>query len=190
MREILSETFLISTVFLVSKKGMSSVSDSASLSSLDSGSDRSGEDGSSQSMSGDRGQLGGEWRIPMEMTTKIREDPPKELAESNWPVKAGYGWVAEDVRTQYSFFRWSRLLKSWLNCIPIFERGARKDIVALERVSVVGCVCYGQEGATEKFFYMYMCHFLQLYVRLTFDNFIMGVLRLLNVAPTQLYPNS
>ncbi|QCE13832.1 hypothetical protein DEO72_LG11g830 [Vigna unguiculata] len=142
---------------------MSSVSDSASLSSLDSGSDRSGEDGSSQSMSGDRGQLGGEWRIPMEMTTKIREDPPKELAESNWPVKAGYGWVAEDVRTQYSFFRWSRLLKSWLNCIPIFERGARKDIVALERVSVVGCVCYGQEGATEKFFYMYMCHFLQLY---------------------------
>ncbi|QCE03794.1 hypothetical protein DEO72_LG8g1821 [Vigna unguiculata] len=111
---------------------MSSVSDSASLSSPGSGSDQSGEDGSSQSMSGDRGQLGGEGRIPMETITEIREGPPEELAESNWPVKAGYG-------------------------------GARKDIVALERVSVVDCVCHGQEGATEKFFYMYMCHFSQLY---------------------------
>jgi len=98
--------------------------------------------------------------------------------------------VAEDVRTQYLLFRWSRLLKSWLNCILIFERGARKDIVALERVSVVDCVCHGQEGDTEKFFYMYMCHFSQLYIRLPFEDFTMGVLRLLNVAPTQLHPNS
>ena len=60
--------------------------------------------------------------------------------------------MAKDVRTQYSLFWLSRLLKSWLNCIPIFERGARKDIVALERVSVVDCVCHGREGATEEFF--------------------------------------
>jgi len=141
-------------------------------------------------MSGSRGQLGGEGRIPMETTTKIREDLLKELAESNWPVKAGYRWVAEDVRTQYSLFRWSWLLKSWLNCIPIFERGVRKDTVALERVKVVDCVCHSQEGAVEKFVYMYMWHFSQLYVRLPFDDFTMGVLRLLNVAPTQLHSNS
>ncbi|QCD87465.1 hypothetical protein DEO72_LG3g2001 [Vigna unguiculata] len=67
----------------------------------------------------------------MEKTTGLREDPPEELAESIWLVKAGY-------------------------------RGARKDIVALERVSVVDCVCHGQEGATEEFFYMYMFHFSQL----------------------------
>ena len=50
--------------------------------------------------------------------------------------------------------------------------------------SVVDCVCHGQEGEVEGFFYMYMCHFSQLHVRLPFDDFTMGVLRLLNVAPT------
>ncbi|QCE03770.1 hypothetical protein DEO72_LG8g1796 [Vigna unguiculata] len=138
---------------------MSSVSDSASLSSPSNGSDRSGGDRSSQSMSGSRGQLGGEGRIPMETTTEIREDLPEELAKSNWQMKAGYG-------------------------------GVRKDIVALERVSVVDYVCHGKEGAAEKFFYMYMCHFSQLFVRLPFDDFTMRVLRLLNVTPTQLHPNN
>jgi len=44
-------------------------------------------------------------------------------------------------------------------------------------------ICTDQ-GATEKFFYMYMCHFSQLHVRLQLDDFTMGVLRALNVAPT------
>jgi len=35
-----------------------------------------------------------------------------------------------------------------------------------------------------------MCHFSQLHVRLPLDDFTMGVLRALNVAPTQLHPNS
>ena len=50
-------------------------------------------------------------------------------------------------------------------------------------------ICTDQ-GATEKFFYMYMCHFSQLHVRLPLDDFTMGMLRALNVAPTQLHPNS
>jgi len=29
-------------------------------------------------------------RIPMEMITEVREDPPEEIAESSWPAKAGY----------------------------------------------------------------------------------------------------
>ncbi|QCD94286.1 hypothetical protein DEO72_LG5g2369 [Vigna unguiculata] len=68
--------------------------------------------------------------------------------------------------------------------------GVSGDIVSLERVSAIDRVCHGQEGATEKFFYMYMCHFSQLHIRLPFDDFTMGVLRALNVAPTQLHPNS
>lgn len=86
---------------------------------------------------------------------------------------------------QHSLFRWSQLLKSSLNSIPILKRGVQRDIVALERVSAIG-----QEEASEKIFYMYMCHFSQLYVRLSFDDFTMEVLRLLNVALTQLHPNS
>ncbi|QCD86570.1 hypothetical protein DEO72_LG3g1094 [Vigna unguiculata] len=126
----------------------------------------------------------------MEVTTEIREDPSEEIAESSLSARAGYGWVAEDVRTQHSLFIWSQLLKSWLNCIPVLERSVWRDIVALERVNAIDCVCHGHEGASEEFFYMYMCDFSQLYVRLPFNDFTMGVLRLLNVAPTQLHPNS
>jgi len=128
--------------------------------------------------------------VPMEVVREIREDPPEELEESNWPTKGGYAWVASDVRDQSSLFRWSRLLNSWLNCTPVISKGVSGDIVSLERVSAIDRVCHGQEGAAEKFFYMYMCHFSQLHIRLPFDDFTMGVLRALNVAPTQLHPNS
>ena len=98
--------------------------------------------------------------------------------------------MATDVRNQSSLFWWSRLLNSWLNCTPVIAKGVNGGIVSLERVSAIDRQCHGQEGATEKFFYMYMCHFSQLHVRLSLDDFSMGVLRALNVAPTQLHPNS
>ena len=62
--------------------------------------------------------------------------------------------------------------------------------MAPERVSVVECDWHDREGAVEEFFYMYMCHFSQLHMRLSFDESTMGALRLLNVAPTQLHPNN
>jgi len=37
-------------------------------------------------------------RIPMETVTEVREDPHEEMAESNWPAKADYKWIASDVR--------------------------------------------------------------------------------------------
>jgi len=106
---------------------MSSSSDRVSLSS--SSSERSGGSGSSRADNSDREEIGNVGRIPMERVVEVREDPPEELAESSWPAKARYEWVAADVRTQQSLFRWSRLLKSWLNCMPLFEKGARRDIV-------------------------------------------------------------
>jgi len=166
---------------------MSSSSDRFSLS--DSGSERSKDSGSSRDDSSDREEVGSVREIPVERVVEIREDLPEELAESNWPAKTGYEWVATDVRTQRSLFRWSRLLKLWLNCTPI-EKGVRRDIIAPERVTAVECACHGREGAVKEFFYMYMCHFSQLHIRLPFDEFTMRVLRLLNVAPTQLHPNS
>jgi len=169
---------------------MSSTSDSMSLSTSSSGSGRSRKDIGRQSDEGSGSPVVGTRRIPMETITEVREDPPEEIAKSSWPVKTGYEWVAADVRNQSSLFRWSRLLNSWLNCTLVVGRDVSRDIVSLERVSTVECVCHGQEGLTDKFFYMYMCHFSQLHVRLPFDDFTMGVLRLLNVAPTQLHLNS
>ncbi|QCD79148.1 hypothetical protein DEO72_LG1g2787 [Vigna unguiculata] len=84
---------------------MSSSSDRVSLSS--SSSEQSGGSGSSQSGSSDREQPRNVGRSPMERTIEVREDPLEELAESSWPAKAGYEWVAVDVRTQYSIFQWS-----------------------------------------------------------------------------------
>ena len=86
------------------------------------------------------------------MTTKTREDPLEEIAESSLPTRVGYGWMAKDVQTQYSLFRWSHLLKSWLNCILVLERNINQDIMASKRVSAIDCVCHGQEGASEGFF--------------------------------------
>ncbi|QCD82784.1 hypothetical protein DEO72_LG2g3125 [Vigna unguiculata] len=126
------------------------------------------------------GMVGG---IPMETVREVQEDPPEELAESNWPTKGGYGWVAADVRNQSSLFWWSRMLNSWLNCTPVITKGVSGGIVSLEQVSTIDRVCHGQEGATEKFFYMYMCYFSQLHVRLPLDDFTMGVLRALNPSP-------
>ena len=41
--------------------------------------------------------------------------------------------------------------------------------MVLERVSAVECVCHGREGSAEEYFYMYMCHFSLLNIRLSFD---------------------
>jgi len=84
--------------------------------------------------------------IPMETVTKVRENPPEEMAESNWPAKAGYEWIASDVRNQSSLFRWSRLLNSWLNCTPVIAKGVNRGIVSLEWVSAIDRVCHGQDG--------------------------------------------
>jgi len=80
------------------------------------------------------------------VTLKTREDPAEEVAENNLPTKGEYEWVAANVRTQYSLFRWSRILNAWLNCVPVLERGTRPNIVSLERVSVVECVCHAKRG--------------------------------------------
>jgi len=58
---------------------------------------------SSESTESDRSkdrQLGGEGTssgvvmsgMPMEVVREVREDPPKDLEESNWAAKGGYGW--------------------------------------------------------------------------------------------------
>ncbi|QCD93327.1 hypothetical protein DEO72_LG5g1400 [Vigna unguiculata] len=101
---------------------MSSTSDSMSLSPSSSASGRFREDGGRQSDDGSGGPTIGTGRIPMEMVTVVREDPLEEIVESSWLAKAGYEWVASDIRNQYSLFRWLRLLKSWLNCTPIVGR--------------------------------------------------------------------
>lgn len=51
-------------------------------------------------------------------------------------------------------------------------------------------VCHGQEGYTSDFFYAYSTLFKNLKVLLSFFKFQISILWELNVAPTQLHPNS
>ncbi|QCD82627.1 hypothetical protein DEO72_LG2g2967 [Vigna unguiculata] len=112
-----------------SSDSMSTFSSSESTESERSKDRLLGDEGTS-SMAGTSG-------MPMEVVREVREDPPEELEESNWPAKGGYGWVAGDVRDQLSLFRWSRLLNSWLNCTPVISKGVSRGIVSLERVSAI-----------------------------------------------------
>jgi len=102
--------------------------------------------------------------LRVEVEREVRKDPPSEHVESLWPKRDGYGWEAEGVRNYYSKYRWSRLLKSGLNSIYLFERGFDPNTMRVERVSAVECVCHGREGATADFFYVYSCMFVKLHV--------------------------
>jgi len=92
----LSDWFLDPTV-IFSEKGMSSSSDSVSLSSSSSESMESGRSVGRQVKEESSSPAAVVGRIPMETVPEVREDPPEEMAESNWPAKAGYEWIGTDV---------------------------------------------------------------------------------------------
>ena len=73
--------------------------------------------------------------LHIEVEREVHEDLASEHAESLWPRREGYDWVAEGVRECCSKYRWSRLLRSWLNSVYLFERGADTNVVSIERVS-------------------------------------------------------
>jgi len=139
------------------------------------------------SLSDSLSKIGG---MVIEIISDNREDLVEELVENDLSHKGGYKWVSVVVRGQFSLDRWSRILNSLLQSFCVFEKGMPSDIVSLQRVSVIDNVCHGREQYDGDFFYMYMCHFVQLHIWLSFYDFTMGVLRLFNVSPTQLRPSN
>jgi len=67
---------------------------------------------------------------------------------------------------------------------------APSDAVAADSCNHSNRVCHGRENSPQEFFYVYITFLNDLHVTLPFDEFTMGVLQILNVAPTQLHPNS
>jgi len=63
--------------------------------------------------------------------------------------------------------------------VPEVERG----FVLMKKCSVSDHVCYGREEGESDYFFMYSTFFTDVHVRLPFDEFTMGVLLILNVAP-------
>jgi len=101
-----------------------------------------------------------------------------------------YEWVDISVRNIPTVFRKPDDLDKVLARAPVVRSGLPSDIVIAEICGYTDRVCHGRENAPVDFFYVYSTLFADLKVTLPFDEFTMDVLRFLNLAPTQLHPNS
>jgi len=115
---------------------------------------------------------------------------PSELAKSNLPRRRGYEWASALVTDRFSRYRWSSMVNTYAATVPMFTSGKTSTELFAERCTPIDNVCHGREGHDHDFFYIYPCLFTDSHICLPFDEFTMGVLRTLNVAPTQLHPNS
>ena len=107
----------------------------------------------------------------------------------------GYGWVKSDIGRFFSEFDTEEALVSAANRITLTEGMPRGRVCQLGHcagsMSPGGAehVFMTYPSEADPFFYMYVCLFKDLHVRLPFDDFTMGVLQSLSLAPTQLHPN-
>lgn len=101
-----------------------------------------------------------------------------------------YEWVDPCVLDIPTCFRSSSVLDGFLSKVSILKPDSPSDVVATNSCNHTDQVCHDRENGPQDFFFVYTCLFNDLHIILPFDEFIMGVLRILNVASTQLHPNS
>jgi len=114
----------------------------------------------------------------------------EEGAGLNLPVRPGYDWVDFPVKQYFTQYRSGETVGSFAESVNVLEEDIEDNVISFRACKENENVCHGQEGMKEDFFYVYACLFKDLHIRLPFDAFIAGVLTELNVAPTQLHPNS
>jgi len=101
-----------------------------------------------------------------------------------------YDWVDISVRNTPTVFKKPDDLDKVIARAPVVRSGLPSDILIAEICGYTDRVCHGRENAPVDFFYVYSTLFVDLKVTLSFDEFTMDVLRILNIAPTQLHPNA
>ena len=99
-------------------------------------------------------------------------------------------WVDPKVTRITSIFTIETSVTDFLDRFPILKADASLSFFRVESCLPAETICLGRSSTESPFFYMYYCLFSDLHISLPFDNFMMGVLKVLNVAPTQLYPNT
>lgn len=116
-------------------------------------------------------------------------DPVPLAPVGSLPTIDDYDWADFDVNTQVS-----ALLPIGLEDFIGRSYIVRDEVDArLIRVAVSHeneRVCHGKGSGVEDFFFVYATFLDQLHIRVPFTNFKMGLLRALNVVPTQLHPNA
>jgi len=93
--------------------------------------------------------------------------------------------VSDQVLKQSSKYRWSTSLEYFIASVPLVVPDVERGFVSMEKCLVSDRVCYCREEGESDYFFMYSAFFTDVHVRLHIDEFI-----ILNVAPTQLHPNS
>jgi len=81
-------------------------------------------------------------------------------------------------------------VSKFLHRFSILKAGGHSSFFSVEPCLPTESVCMGRPGTSPPFFYMYSCLFSDLHVSLPFDSFTMDILQTLNVASTQLHPNT
>jgi len=82
------------------------------------------------------------------------------------------------------------MLQDFVESVDIVLEGVSNGAFALRRCQEYETVCLGRGKKAKDFFYFYSCLISDIHVCFPFDEFTMEVLCVLNVAPTQLHPNS
>jgi len=113
-----------------------------------------------------------------------------EVVEGDLLRQSGYEWASSTVTLHFSKYCWSSMVKSYATAYRIFADSVPDGAISVERCSAIDNICHGREGYHSDFFFMYVCLFTDSHVRVPFDEFTVGVLYTLNVAPTQLHPSS
>ena len=126
---------------------------------------------------------------------EVRGDDPgnatNQSSTSEWlRPHEGPSWVDPKVFGITSVFLTDVSVSDFLKRVPIVKASAREYLLTFDSCSLTDRV-YKERSSTEPhFFFMYTCLFSDLHVSLPFDTFTVGVLQALNVALSQLHPNT
>lgn len=106
------------------------------------------------------------------------------------PCHSGYEWVDPGVTYISTHFHGSSTIDGFIHRVSILKPDSPSNVIATNSCSHTERVYHGRENGSQDFFYVYICLFTNLDVTFPFNEFTMGVLRFLDVVPTQFHPNS
>ena len=102
----------------------------------------------------------------------------------------GPAWVDSKVCEIASVFHMETSVAEFLNKVPVLKASTEESLLAFGPCSLEDRV-YRERSSTESpFFFMYNCLFSNMHVSLPFYAFTVSVLWALNMAPSQLHPNT
>lgn len=128
--------------------------------------------------------------LAQSITREVQVNALTKGDELNLPKIPSYDWVSHEGREYNTRFWWGNDLEDLAKRVYILVDNIEDYIVNLRICKGNERVCHGWEDFKLDFFFVYACFFTDLFMRISFDDFQTGVLRVLNIVPTQLHSNT